>query len=310
MITSARDLPTAESESRPVTIEIRAASSRELSAFGDWAEREGWQPGVDDISAFHRSDPEGFLVAVEEDRVVGMISLAHYSGDFAFLGFYIVSPDLRGRGLGHRLFNAALARGGESPIGLDGVPDQISSYQDNGFQLSNWTPRWSGSADSILAQLDDGASTSPALVHSVDSMSSRIDELIAFDTEHVPAERGVFVRAWLDPDSPRRGFMATHEGVVVGYSVVRPTRPDGSRIGPLFAEDESTARELLRACAVQALDWPGSMSIDVPEPNAAATVLMESLGMTVSFTCARMYRGTMPQLPFERIYGSTTYELG
>jgi hypothetical protein len=195
-------------------------------------------------------------------------------------------------------------------MGLDGVPDQIASYEENGFRLANWTPRWSGDAVSVASALS-GSKSDPGLrVERVDSTSRMLDELVAFDALHVPATRGTFVRTWLDPESVRVGFTASRGGEIVGYAVVRPTKPNGSRIGPLFANDAVAAQTLLAACADQASTWPGPMSIDVPEPNAEATALMERLGMTVSFTCARMYRGDDPQLPLERIYGNTTYELG
>ena len=40
---------------------------------------------------------------------------------FGFLGFYICRPDLRGKGLGLALWNAALERKPARTIGLDGV---------------------------------------------------------------------------------------------------------------------------------------------------------------------------------------------
>jgi GNAT superfamily N-acetyltransferase len=293
-----------------MTAQIRIAEQHELEEFAEWAEREGWQPGVGDIHAFCQVDPEGFWVAVDGDRLVGMMSGVRYDGDFSFLGFYIVAPDRRGQGLGHRLFDEVIAQRGDRLMGLDGVPDQISSYEQNGFRLSNWTPRWSGTARQVIDTLSSSVSDPTLQVQHVTSHSSSLENLIAFDALHVPARRDTFVRAWLQPDSVRVGFTALREDEIVGYAVVRPTQPDGARIGPLFADDEATARALLAACATQALDWPGPFSIDVPEPNAAATALMEICGMTISFTCARMYRGDAPKLPFERIYGSTTYELG
>jgi hypothetical protein len=48
----------------------------------------------------------------------------------------------------------------------------------------------------------------------------------------------------------------------------------------------------------------------VPEPNAGAIALADRHGLKPSFEVARMYRGPAPDLPLERIFGITTFELG
>ena len=55
---------------------------------------------------------------------------------------------------------------------------------------------------------------------------------------------------------------------------VRPTLPDGARIGPLFADDASTAAALLAECARASAPWiaerGGLLHLDIPAPNEAA----------------------------------------
>jgi hypothetical protein len=50
--------------------------------------------------------------------------------------------------------------------------------------------------------------------------------------------------------------------------------------------------------------------LDVPEINADAMALADRHGMDEVFGCARMYHGTAPELPWNHIYGVTTFELG
>ena len=69
------------------------------------------------------------------------------------------------------------------------------------------------------------------------------------------------------------------------------------------------ARALLNAL----FDWAGDaadVSLDVPQDNAAGVALAESMELVESFETARMYLGTAPALPIERIFGVTTFELG
>ena len=50
--------------------------------------------------------------------------------------------------------------------------------------------------------------------------------------------------------------------------------------------------------------------LDLPGPNAAGIAIASDLGLDVRFETARMYRGLAPDLPLERVFGITTFELG
>ena len=106
----------------------------------------------------------------------------------------------------------------------------------------------------------------------------------------------------------RRSTLAVANGNVVGFATIRKCRT-GYKIGPLFADDTAIAESLLGAvCA----DVPSGseISLDVPLPNQNAVQLAERIGLKPSFETARMYRGDIPDLPLERMFGITTFELG
>jgi hypothetical protein len=71
-------------------------------------------------------------------------SCVNYGASFAFLGFYIVRKDVRGRGYGMRMWNAAIAHAGSRLIGLDGVLAQQANYQKSGFSLAYANARYGG----------------------------------------------------------------------------------------------------------------------------------------------------------------------
>ena len=65
--------------------------------------------------------------------------MIQHSGQFGFIGFFIVSPETRGRGLGTRLWYARrdtlLERVGDSgTIGLDGVDAMVPFRAKRGFE--------------------------------------------------------------------------------------------------------------------------------------------------------------------------------
>ena len=46
---------------------IRSASLEEVRRAVEWADQEGWEPGLTDAEPFHAADPEGFFAAEVDD---------------------------------------------------------------------------------------------------------------------------------------------------------------------------------------------------------------------------------------------------
>ena len=116
----------------------------EISIAIDWAAAEGWNPGLADEACFATVDPQGFLIGEIDGAPAATVSCVNYGASFAFLGFYIVREDLRGRGFGLRIWNAAIAHAGARVIGLDGVVAQQQNYRKSGFELAYANVRYGG----------------------------------------------------------------------------------------------------------------------------------------------------------------------
>jgi len=264
----------------------------------DWAAAEGWNPGLSDAACFLAADPEGFLLAEVAGEPVGCVSAVRYGDGFGFLGFYIVRPAHRGQGHGLALWQAAMARLVPGTVGLDGVVAQQANYRRSGFALLHRNIRYG--AQQARPPRPSGA---PEIRPASDLPFAA---LAAFDRRCFPAPRDAFLRAWLGaPGHVAR--IATGAGGLSGYAVLRPCR-EGSKIGPLFAEDGATARALFAALLAAAP--PGPVFLDLPEPNADAVLMATEAGMAPAFETARMYAGPAPALPIGHIYGITSFELG
>src|SRR5262245_62709247 len=125
-------------------LRIRAMRPGEIAIAIDWAAAEVWNPGLADAECFSTVDAEGFLIGELDGAPAATISCVNYDDRFAFLGFYIVRGDLRGRGYGLRIWNAAVAHAGGRTIGLDGVVGQQDNYRKSGFQLAYANIRYGG----------------------------------------------------------------------------------------------------------------------------------------------------------------------
>src|SRR6202048_2004786 len=110
------------------SFKVRAMRPEEIGLASDWAADEGWNPGLADPACFGTVDPEGFLLGKLDGRPAATISVVNYNANFAFLGFYIARPDLRGRGYGLRIWQAGMAHAGLRTGGLDGVYAQTVNY--------------------------------------------------------------------------------------------------------------------------------------------------------------------------------------
>ena len=260
-----------------------------------WAAEEGWNPGLGDGPVFFAQDPEGFFLGKIGDDPVSAISVVNYGADYAFLGCYLVRPDLRGRGYGLATWKTALAHAGSRTVGLDGVVAQQHNYRRSGFELAHRTARFTGTAATAEIPPDVRAVT-----------PGDLPDLSVYDSACTPADRPRFLARWLTGPG-HHAFVRRTVDRVTGYGVIRPGH-DRPRIGPLFADTPDDARALFRALTAA---FPGTaVAIDVPEPNKAAVAMVEEAGFTPSFETARMYTGPVRPHARNRVFGITTLELG
>lgn len=279
--------------------EIVYANSEQVALILDWAAAEGWNPGLHDARCFYATDQQGFFLLQIDAQPVASLSAVKYGDAFGFIGLYLVRPEFRHQGYGYALWQYVLARTQVASLGLDGVVAQQDNYKKSGFQLLHRNCRYSGR----VAQL-------PGLPHPyLISTPTAQDwpELIAFDTQHFGFAREQFLRAWLAQPSSKAVLLRL-DGVIAGFGVIRACQ-QAYKIGPLFAKHAGLALAIIQQLCAE-LSPDSEFVIDVPEPNHAALTLVTELGLQAVFETARMYRGAVPELPLQHIFGITSFELG
>lgn len=287
----------------PEALDIRNMTRQEVDALVDWAAREGWNPGLHDAALFWATDPEAFIAAELDGALIGGGAITSYGGEFGFMGFFIMRPEFRGRGLGNRLWQArrerllARLRPGAG-IGMDGVFDMQDYYAKGGFVFSHRNLRFRAEA---------GKASLPGDAEDVFALSALpFEEVAAYDRLCFPAPRPTFLKGWIaQADALALGLR--RGGKLSGYGVIRRCR-EGCKIGPLFADDAAAANALYARLARFAAGGP--LFLDVPENNPAAMALVRERALTEVFGCARMYLGPKPALAQQRVFGVTTFELG
>ncbi|GAA2300593.1 GNAT family N-acetyltransferase [Streptomyces kunmingensis] len=282
----------------PQRLDISRAALADWPVIRGWAADEGWNPGLLDGDSFFAQDPEGFFLGRLDGEPVSAVSVVNYGPAYAFLGCYLVRPDLRGLGHGLATWRAGLTHAGRRTIGLDGVVAQQHNYRKSGFAPAHRTVRFTGTVPTEAP--DAAAMAADGIVPIGDDLAP----VLAYDSACYPADRPRFLTSWLTTDG-HTALARFVGGRVTGYGVVRPAQ-DARRIGPLFADSADDARALFDALA------PGSgpVGIDVPETNAEAVALVGSRGLTAGFETARMYTGPVRSFAQDRVFGVTTLELG
>lgn len=267
----------------------------EMSLAVSWAEKEGWNPGLNDGDCFYNTDPNGFFVGELEGKIIAVKSAVRYRNNFGFMGFYIVKEKFRGLGYGLKIWQHAFHNLDGMISGMDGVVDQQPNYAKSGYKLAYKQLRFEGK---------DIAGKECSGLKYIDEVP--FNDLIEYDAMMFPAPRHEFLSCWItQPGS--LGKVVLDKDRIAGYGVIRPC-VKGFKIGPLFADSSDIAEKLFLSFA----DFADGDEIylDVPEINKPAMEMVKKYNMKYVFETARMYHGGTPQMDTGRIFGVTSFELG
>lgn len=275
---------------------IRKMKEHEVQIAVDWAQKEGWNPGLNDAHCFYQADPNGFFIGLLDGEPIAVGSAVVYSDNFAFCGLYIVKNEYRKHGYGLKLTEERLKYVGNRITGIDGVLENVVKYERLGYVSCYKQIRYEWTGNSTIAD-------TPFVV---DVNTIPFDQLNAFDQKYFQAPRPNFLRSWINqPNSFALAYVDKQQ--IHGYGVIRKCSI-GYKIGPLFAESLEIAKMLLEVLRSKVSDGP--VFLDTPEVNLDSQALAEHYKMSPKFEVIRMYRNGIPKLPLNNIYAVTTFELG
>ena len=272
----------------------------EIETVVSWAAEEGWNPGMNDAEVFWYTDPNGYYGVKKDNELVGSGSIVSYNGDYGFMGFFIMKPEHRSQGVGTELWQLRKERLQQrlkkgATIGMDGVVEMQDFYAKGGFKLAYRDVRMEmkGEEYTISPNIRD--------LHERD-----VSEVLLYDARCFGFPRERFTLNWISQEHAKC-YMYSKDHALQGYAVIRKA-VKGYKIGPLFADNIVAAEELLKACLTHAEG--DQVFLDIPMKNEEALKLSKLYNMAECFECGRMYLGEEPDIPIEKIFGVTTFELG
>ena len=228
-----------------------------------------------------RANPAGCFAARSSGRRVGFVTSIPYLRS-GWIGNLLVAQDCRERGIGRRLFEAAmgtLVRAGVETIWITASAAGAPLYESLGFQTIDTIQRWRAACPTGCAAQSCTGTASVEMIDAAgwgDDRQKLLQPLL---------HRG---RLMIEPD----GFLLLQESSA------------GTQIGPWGALSEHVAAALLdKLCARRTAE---SMFLDAPAGNPGAAELLASRGFTVTGSTQLMYRGEAPAYDPGKIFALAT----
>jgi len=172
----------------------------------------------------------GAVALDDQGRVTGTILVTPYGANCAMINMVIVDRNVRGKGLGRRLMEKALALAGHRPLRLVATADGMPLYQKLGFAPSGTILQHQGSVGQLGGP--DGVEAASA---------GDLPEIKALDRDAYGADREALIDALAE-----RGQFAIirRNGAIEAYAAIRPFGR-GEVIGPVIAGDAQKAKALI-----------------------------------------------------------------
>lgn len=263
---------------------LRALRAEDIPFAMSLKEAAGWNQTSDDWKRFLAFRPEGCFLALWDGRPAGTVTTIDYHRGFGWIGMLLVAPELRGRGIGTGLLEAAMEslRISET-VKLDATPAGKRIYQPMGFRDEFLLERRVCPRASLPAALDPPAE--PFEVRPL--LEADLAAATAFDAEAFGRPREQVLAAWWR-GAPRYALVCESGGRIRGFCLGRK----GSRfehLGPLVAETLAAARTLLFRALEITEGRP--VLLDSPVRSAEWLHLLDGLGFSVQRPFTRMARG-------------------
>src|SRR5256712_7557576 len=204
---------------------IRRLEQRDIDAAIVLTDLEAWGYTREDFRRLLALSPDACFVAELDRRVVGVLTTTTYDG-LAFLGAVIVAPELRGKGVGKDMMQAALAHlrtTGVRTVRLNAYLNAIPFYERLGFRREYEVIRWHGPVKA--------GERVPGIrpIRAED-----LTGLARMDAKYFGANRHALM-ARLAEEFPETFLVAEPRGRLRGFIVGSPSR-DSCEIGPWVVE--------------------------------------------------------------------------
>lgn len=243
----------------------------------------GWnQNELDWHTILTLGEGSGLFIA---ERLVASAAIMPYGNRIGWICMVLVTSSEQRKGHATRLLKWAISRLKESQLipGLDATPAGREVYRKLGFEDIYGITRLQAKVMHLPSELP----TTTVAVQPL--LESHMEMIAQYDRPIFGADRDALLRS-LRERRPHLAFIASDQNDCHGFVLAREGQ-NATQIGPLVAQDASTARALLSAVAARV---EGSVFIDLVDGHTEIRTWLEGLGFTAQRSFTRML-ATHPQ---------------
>ena len=290
-------------------LNIEQAQFSDIQTIIEWARHEGFAPGLGDIDIYRNTDRQGVWIGKVNSSAIGCIAGIKYNKIYGFIGLYIVKPEYRGCGYGHKLWQKAMEYLDDVRcIGLEAAPHLVGKYSEWGFKNASQTIRWQLlNTDTDQHKHKFPKNNSLTVVTGPDIPLETIKQ---YDAEREFTARPHFISQWLKHPSGQVIALVDHKRFCHGFARIRPcllSTGEGWRIGPILADSSDLAEILITNLLKKN---KGVILIDSPQINSNAQSLLANMGFKQISATTRMYKGSHHVPLTGDVYALACLELG
>lgn len=282
-----------------MAVTITVMTSDDIDFAISLTDHERWGNVPADFSRLIAIEPQGCFVARDDEQRVGMVTTTT-GGDYAFLGSLIVHPAHRGEGTGESLMRHALGylRARQiKTVELDATFPAASLYCRLGFRDKYLSLRF-------VRPASDCATLSEPAPEGGDP-DRLFDAISRLDARLTGLSRRILLKRFVTESA--ESILVYPSTMPKGYARVYPRAGNHMAVGPLVAEDDSTAALILDTVISR---HPGStIGMGLPEVQQNAVRLVRERGFLYRPPSLRMYLGD--KVDYESsVYGIVSPEKG
>ncbi|MEA5113842.1 MAG: GNAT family N-acetyltransferase [Geobacteraceae bacterium] len=262
-------------------IRINRFQAVHIPQFQAMAEQEGWACDCREFDFTFKVFPQGAYVALSDGIAVAFVTAVrhHRSG---WIGNLLVHHKHRGKGLGRKMFNRALASlevAGVETAWLTASESGRPIYESAGFRAVDTIGRWRVRGVCARAReiLQDG----------------ELDIVEELDREGWGDNRALLLKAVTANNSvlvQNDGFLAIQQ------------MGSGSLLGPWSSRTPAAAEFLLAKAFEPGSSSPGLVVLDCPGSNYPASRMLSAAGFSPVKSTVLMYRGKTPDYRPDSIF--------
>lgn len=245
---------------RTAALDLVAFGPQHIDAAVALSRQANWPHRPEDWRFVHALS-SGVVALDDQGKVAGTILVTPYGADCATINMVIVDERMRGRGLGRRLMQEALALAGGRDLRLIATADGLPLYEKLGFVAGGAIVQHQGPVHAIASAQDvaPAGADERAAIKALDSAAFAADRSALID---LLAEKGQLA-------------VIRRKGAVAAYAACRAFGR-GEVIGPVVAGDKEDAKAMI---AFFAAARPGAFLRVDTEADSGLSGWLASIGL-------------------------------